>query len=302
MNDLMVSYEANGTDITLTQDDIKNFIVSGDDKNPVTPKEMKLFMELCKAQRLNPFLREVYLVKYGNQANIITGKDVFLKRARANPDFRGFKAGIIVETANGFEKREGTFYMQGRENLVGGWADVYVKDWDVAFEHSVSLAEFNKATSTWKSMPAVMIRKVALVQALREAFPDDLSQLYASEEIEDHDSNNIIDEDSFSTASYKQGESLNANKALITDKQRSRMFALADGDEVVVRDSMAKYGYTGSSSEVTRADYDDICNEIEAAVVTLTDDPEFLKRKMEREEIAAGYEAQLGEDLMKDMD
>lgn len=302
MNDLMVSYEANGTDITLTQDDIKNFIVSGDDKNPVTPKEMKLFMELCRAQKLNPFLREVYLVKFGNQANIITGKDVFLKRARANPDFRGFKAGIIVENQKGFEKREGTFYMQGRENLVGGWADVYIKDWEVPFEHTVSLAEFNKATSTWKSMPAVMIRKVALVQALREAFPDDLSQLYASEEIEDHDSDNIIDEDSFSSASYKHGESLNANEALITDAQRSRLFALADRDKVIVRDSMAKYGYTGSSSEITRADYDDICNEIKAAVLTLKDDPEFLKRKMEREEIAAGYEAQLGEDLMKDMD
>lgn len=301
MSDLMVSYEANGTDITLTQDDIKNFIVSGDDKNPVTPKEMKLFMELCRAQKLNPFLREVYLVKFSDKANIITGKDVFLKRARANPDFRGFKAGIIVENEKGFEKREGTFYMQGRENLVGGWADVYIKDWEVPFEHSVSITEFNKGVSLWKSMPAVMIRKVALVQALREAFPDDLSQLYASEEIEKYD-NNIVDEDSFSSASYNQGESLNANNALITDKQRARMFALVDGDKVIVRESMAKYGYTGSSSEITRADYDDICSEIEAAVVALKDDPEFIKRKMEREEAAAGYEAAFGEELMKDMD
>lgn len=301
MSDLMVSYEANGTDITLTQDDIKNFIVSGDDKNPVTPKEMKLFMELCRAQKLNPFLREVYLVKFSDKANIITGKDVFLKRARANPDFRGFKAGIIVENEKGFEKREGTFYMQGRENLVGGWADVYIKDWEVPFEHSVSITEFNKGVSLWKSMPAVMIRKVALVQALREAFPDDLSQLYASEEIEKYD-NNIVDEDSFSSASYNQGESLNAINALITDKQRARMFALADGDKVIVRESMAKYGYTGSSSEITRADYDDICSEIEAAVVALKDDPEFIKRKMEREEAAAGYEAAFGEELMKDMD
>ena len=87
--ELMVKYETNGQEITLTQSDVKNFLVTGD-ADKVTDKEFKLFMELCKAQKLNPFLREAYLIKFGNDANIITGKDVFLKRARANESFRGF--------------------------------------------------------------------------------------------------------------------------------------------------------------------------------------------------------------------
>lgn len=36
---------------------------------------------------------------------------------------------------------------------------------------------------TWAKMPATMIRKVALVQALREAFPEDFQGMYAPEEM-----------------------------------------------------------------------------------------------------------------------
>ena len=41
-----------------------------------------MFIELCKAQKLNPFIREAYLIKFGiSPANIVVGKDVFVKRA-----------------------------------------------------------------------------------------------------------------------------------------------------------------------------------------------------------------------------
>jgi hypothetical protein len=40
-----------------------------------------------------------------------------------------------------------------------------------------------KLTSMWASKPTTMIRKVALSQALREAFPDDMGGLYEPEEI-----------------------------------------------------------------------------------------------------------------------
>ena len=37
--------------------------------------------------------------------------------------------------------------------------------------------------SQWAVKPATMIRKVAKMQALREAFPEDLQGLYAAEEV-----------------------------------------------------------------------------------------------------------------------
>ena len=36
----------------------------------------------------------------------------------------------------------------------------------------------------WATKPATMIRKVALVQALRDAFPNSLSQMYVAEEVQ----------------------------------------------------------------------------------------------------------------------
>lgn len=250
MNELAVRYEVNGQELVLTKDDVKNYLVSGN-ADKVTDKELKLFMELCKAQGLNPFLKEAYLIKFGNDASIITGKDVFLKRARANPDFRGFKAGIIVQTDQGFEKREGTFYLKGQENLVGGWASIYIKDWEVPFDHSVSLAEFNKGTSTWKTMPAVMIRKVALVQALREAFPDELQQLYSAEEMEGEV---ILQED-------PQGP----GNDVISDAQRRRLFAIANSEEGLVRAAMDDFGYE-HTADIQKSDYDALCAKVEEAL------------------------------------
>ena len=250
MNELAVRYEVNGQELVLTKDDVKKYLVSGN-ADKVTDKEFKLFMELCKAQGLNPFLKEAYLIKFGNDASIITGKDVFLKRARANPDFRGFKAGIIVQNDQGFEKREGTFYLKGQENLVGGWASIYIKDWEVPFDHSVSLAEFNKGTSTWKTMPAVMIRKVALVQALREAFPDELQQLYSAEEMEGEV---ILQED-------PQGP----GNDVISDAQRRRLFAIANSEEGLVRAAMDEFGYE-HTADIQKSDYDALCAKVEEAL------------------------------------
>ncbi|KXA31661.1 phage recombination protein Bet [Peptoniphilus harei] len=247
--ELMVKYETNGQEITLTQSDVKNFLVTGD-ADKVTDKEFKLFMELCKAQKLNPFLREAYLIKFGNDANIITGKDVFLKRARANESFRGFKAGIIVQNERGIEKREGTFYLKGQENLVGGWASIYIKDWDVPFDHTVALSEFNKGTATWKNMPAIMIRKVALVQALREAFPDDLSQLYAAEEM---GTDPAIEESIVLE---------NKEDDYIGNNDRKKLFELAENKEDIVKAVLKKHGYE-STQTIRRQDFKAIHEDIE---------------------------------------
>jgi hypothetical protein len=94
--------------------------------NPLaTVEEAKFFLELCKSQDLNPFIGEAYLIKYGTgAATYVVGKDAHLKRAEQQKSFDGFKAGIIVRTEKGdLEEREGSFYIKGKEELVGGWAE-----------------------------------------------------------------------------------------------------------------------------------------------------------------------------------
>jgi len=151
----------------LTMEDIKTYICPS-----ATDQETFMFLKLCQARNLNPFLKEAYLIKYGSgPATIVVGKDAFTRRAEEHPQFDGFRAGIIVCTGKDreLEYREGTFLMKGEE-LVGAWAEVFRKDRSHPFKSAVSRAEYDTGKSNWQRMPATMLRKVSLVQALREAF------------------------------------------------------------------------------------------------------------------------------------
>lgn len=183
-----ITFQANGENVKLSPATVKQYLVSGG--GAVTDQEVVMFMSLCRYQHLNPFLKEAYLVKYGSQpATMVTGKDVFLKRANRNPKFKGMKAGIIVQDKESGEwtEREGTFYLPS-EDVVGGFASVFVEGREpycatVSFGEYAGRKSNGELNSQWATKPATMIRKVALVQALREAFPEDFAQLYAAEEV-----------------------------------------------------------------------------------------------------------------------
>lgn len=174
--------------VELNADIVKKFICP-----TATEQEIYFFLQLCKAQQLNPFLREVYLVKYGTSpATIVTGKETFTKRASRIESYSGFKAGIIVLTSKDLAYREGSFYMRDSESLVGGWAEVYRVGLSAPIRAEVALEEYvqRKTDGTinkfWSEKPATMIRKVAIVQALREAFPEEFGGLYSPEEMPVH--------------------------------------------------------------------------------------------------------------------
>lgn len=167
-----------------TAQDIKQYF---DPDNLLTPKQVGMALSLIKGRDLNPLANEVYIVAYrkkngGTEFSLIVSKEAFLKRANRNPQLEGFEAGIVVINESGLqEERKGALVLPNDE-LVGGWARVYRKDFRVPVEVYVSMKEYNKSQSTWNSMPATMIRKTALVNALREAFPEDLGNMYTEDD------------------------------------------------------------------------------------------------------------------------
>lgn len=178
--------DTSGQEITITDVDVVRVFC---DNPAVTQREVKLFVELCKAQRLNPFIREAYLVKYGDKpASLVVGKDVYTKRAQANPRFKGMQAGIFVTRDGKGKEREGSMVLPG-ETVVGGWCKVFVEGYDVPIYDSVAFEEYanrrkdGKLGGSWAKMPGTMIRKVAMVHALREAFPDEFQGLYDAAEM-----------------------------------------------------------------------------------------------------------------------
>jgi phage recombination protein Bet len=173
-----------GQRMTVTFDDVRNFICK-----EATIAECRIFLETCKQYHLNPFTKEAYLIHYDNKngdtaSTIVLGKTCYMKMAEAHPQYDGFEAGVIVmdEAAGELIHREGSIVYQG-ETLVGGWAKTYRKDRSRPFYEEVNFSEYDTKKSMWVTKPATMIRKVALVHTLREAFPATFGGLIDESEV-----------------------------------------------------------------------------------------------------------------------
>jgi len=175
-----VTYEVAGQPVNLSYGIVRNYLTKGN--SAVNDADIVQFISICKYQQLNPFLGEAHLVKYGTQpAQMITSKEALMKRAEANEHYKGIEAGVIVMRNGQLLELEGSFYLD-EDILLGGWAKVYRDDRNMPIVAKVRLSEYDKKQSTWNEKKSTMIKKVAQVQALREAFPAQLGALYSSEE------------------------------------------------------------------------------------------------------------------------
>ena len=170
-----------GANITVTADDVRNLICQNADQ-----KEVSLFLQLCKSQRLNPFVKDAYLVKYGsNPAQMITNYQVFNRRACRNENYAGIENGVVVLRNGEIVHKDGSaVYKAAGETLLGGWAKVYFKDNRKPAYAEVALDDYSTGKSNWSKMPGVMIEKCAKAAAWRLAFPDDFQGMYVSEEMQ----------------------------------------------------------------------------------------------------------------------
>ena len=196
MADTMVKYTtSDGCEVKLTPGIVLKYIVSGSG-NP-TDKEVFAFMAKCQARGLNPLAGDAYMTCYKNRdgsvsSSVITSKDYFVRTATSQPDFDGMRAGVVVIDRNGtMEYREGSLVGGQTERLIGGWAEVYSKNRKFPSKAVVSLSEYDQGRSLWKTKPATMIRKVALVQAIREAYPQKFGGIYDADEMPEHPEPNM---------------------------------------------------------------------------------------------------------------
>lgn len=184
MADEIVRYEdRDGAQITLTPNDVAMYCASGGAE--LSQRDVVNFMATCKALGANPFLGDVYLVKYRNSENaqIMAGKNYYTRVAVSIPTYDGMAAGIICVTRDGqVAYRTGSMAYPG-ETAIGGWAEVHDKRWGRPVRAEVAMEEYNSHKSLWNSKPLTMIRKVALVQALREAYPDRFAGTYDQSEM-----------------------------------------------------------------------------------------------------------------------
>ncbi len=131
--------------------------------------EFGVMIELARKYQLDPFARQIWLVKYGdNPAQIFCGRDGYLAIAHRSGQFDGMESGT---------RKNG-------DDLVG-WCKVYRKDMSHPFEVEVYASEYSTGKNLWRDKPRTMIQKVAEAQCLRRAFS--ISGLYSPEEIDTGD-------------------------------------------------------------------------------------------------------------------
>lgn len=141
---------------------LRNTVAQG-----ATDVEFQMFLEYCKATKLNPYKREIWFIKFGGKVQIMTGFAGYLTIANSHPQYDGMESGITRDE---------------KGLLVSAWCKVYRKDRKFPSHCEVMFNEFAKG-GNWDKMPTVMILKVAKSHALREAFPQELGGMYVPEEM-----------------------------------------------------------------------------------------------------------------------
>lgn len=159
MNDIVVSHVDEKT--------VMEFLFGSETK--LTEPQKKLFIQLAVKNQLDPFKREIYAIPYGDKMSVVTGYEVYLKRAGASKQLDGWKC-----------------WVEGEGDNMKAVVEIKRKDWTTPFTHEVYRSEYDSKKSLWLSKPITMLKKVAIAQAFRLAFPNELGgMIYTADEMMD---------------------------------------------------------------------------------------------------------------------
>ena len=159
--------------VTLPEQKLAEFLDIAGVGRELPQEKRRQFIEIAQAYCLNPFKREIYCVSYAGNTSIITGYEVYIKRAERT----GLLNGWGVE-------------IKGSGEDMSAVITINRKDWTQPFKHEVYFSEAANRTkdgrlnSTWAKMPKFMLKKVAIAQGFRLCFSDELGGLpYTQDEI-----------------------------------------------------------------------------------------------------------------------
>ena len=123
-------------------------------------------MYLSEKYNLDPLLRQIWLVKFGDApAQIYAGRDGFLEIAHRSGHFDGMETKVLFDE---------------NKKPVSAICTVWRTDMSHPFIAEVLFSEYTTGKNLWQTKPSVMIGKVAESVALRKAFQ--VSGLYSPEE------------------------------------------------------------------------------------------------------------------------
>ncbi len=148
--------------------------------NGASPSEFAVLLEVARARRLNPLLRQIHFVKRWDSQK---RRDVWSTQAAID----GLRA--IAQRTGLYAGQDEPEFIEEQGAIVACKVRVYRRDWQRPAVGVAYWAEYVQTTRDgaptrfWQQMPHVMIAKCAEALALRKAFPEDMSGLYVPEEM-----------------------------------------------------------------------------------------------------------------------
>jgi phage recombination protein Bet len=210
MTDTIVKTEAGLVPARGTRDEARLI------RDQLAPKasdaEIRVFLALCQRLDLDPFARQIYLV--GRWDSRVSGEvhtpqvsiDGFRLVAQRTGEYAG-QAGPEWCAADGTWRD----VWLSDQPPVAARVGVYRKGWAAPLYRVALWSEFVQThrdrktqkqvvSAMWARMPSVMLAKCAEMQALRAAFPNELSGVYGVEEMAQATPVEVVREDPSSTA------------------------------------------------------------------------------------------------------
>ena len=216
---------------------LKNSICKG-----VSNDEFEVFLMACKKTQLDPFMKQIYAVKrkskrpdgsWGETMTIQTGIDGYRLIAERTgcyapgpePTYSYDSEGRLISASSYIKKqtRDGTWHTVS--------ASAYVDEYMQTIVDRQSGEK--KPSGMWGNMPRTMLAKCAEAQALRKAFPAEMSGVYTKEEMLQADI-----EDANTIPSVPQPVI-----SKITEEQASSLFNLLENGNKSVSDSIIRKLY-----------------------------------------------------------
>ena len=156
--------------------------------------QVQQFLAVSMAFNLNPWKKEVYPIPYTSNGkttmSIVTGYEVYLKRADLNPNYDGYQIewnGTFVRSKVQKSGKNGNYSVDAllpKDEDVSCICTVYRKDRKIPVRCEVFYSEYTQSNSMWHAKPRVMLEKVAIARAMRLAFPTEFGGMpYESAEL-----------------------------------------------------------------------------------------------------------------------
>ena len=198
MNELAVQFDSQQIEL------IKRQIAKG-----ATNDELSMFLYQCKRTGLDPFSRQIYAIQRREKDK---ASNSWIMKMSTQVSIDGFR--LIAERTGQYAGQLGPYWC----GVSGEWVDVWLKNeppaaakvavlrkdfkeplWGIALYSEYLQTYFDKDTrqerpsGLWAKMPALMLAKCAESLALRKAFPQELSGLYTTEEMQQADHTDVVE-------------------------------------------------------------------------------------------------------------